>query len=151
MRSSGENNGITAAQIKLLQVARREVGLGEEEYRNVLGLYGGVESAKKLTQKGFEKVMKFLTVSCGFEVKRRPKEKRKYYSDDPVSPNQNRRIIELFKSLGWETPRQRGFCRKLFRNLWPMNRGDASRLIETLKEMEARGYRERGTPSGSDQ
>lgn len=151
MKKSGRNKPVTPSQIKLLQVARRSLGLEEQDYRNVLGIYGGVGSAKALTQAGFDRVMTHLK-RIGFEAELKPKPPRIPGSpSDPVTVYQNQKILELFKNLGWDGKRQQGFCRKLFRNLWPMNRGDAQQLIETLKDMEARGYQERGAPCGSSQ
>lgn len=151
MKRSDKNKLVTPSQIKLLQVARRSMGLEEQDYRNILGIYGGVASAKALTQGGFDRVMTHLK-RIGFEAELKPRPPRTPGDPaDPVTVYQNKKILELFKALGWDGKRQQGFCRKLFRNLWPMNRGDAQQLIETLKKMEARGYRERGMPCGSGQ
>lgn len=140
MKSSKPNLPITPQQIKLLQVARRSLNLSEGEYRSSLMTYGGVESAKELTQKGFEKVIRFFE-TCGFKTQLRPR--RKEYPDSPPSTAQNKKILEMAKGIGWDMKRLQGFCKKQFKSLWANNREEAQKLIEALKGMEARGYGER--------
>lgn len=47
----------TKTQIQLLQIARRQLGLEEQEYRFILKTAGKVESSKLLSQFGYENVM----------------------------------------------------------------------------------------------
>ena len=47
----------TPLEMKLVHVARRQAGLGEEQYRMVLRSVAGVESAKALSQTDLENVM----------------------------------------------------------------------------------------------
>lgn len=51
---------ISPAQIKLVQIARRQLGLEEADYRLILRNLGGVESTTKLTHRGMEDVMAFF-------------------------------------------------------------------------------------------
>jgi hypothetical protein len=55
----------TALQIKLVQIARRQAGLEEGQYRTILRSVAGVDSCTKLSQEGFEDVMAVIE-SCGF-------------------------------------------------------------------------------------
>ena len=56
----------TAKQIALIHVARRELGLDDDQYRAVLSLYGGgVESSKELDRAGFDSVIAYFN-RCGF-------------------------------------------------------------------------------------
>ena len=48
---------INDAKVRLIHVARRQLGLTEEDYRAVLGLYGGVERSGDLDGQGFTAVM----------------------------------------------------------------------------------------------
>lgn len=57
---------ITPAQLKLIHVARRTLGLDEDTYREMLIHVAGVGSATDLDQTGFEKVLKHLR-ACGFK------------------------------------------------------------------------------------
>ena len=58
---------ISPKQIALLHVAKRELSLDEGNYRAVLSLYGGAESAKDVTQAGFTRLMNYL-VRIGFKA-----------------------------------------------------------------------------------
>lgn len=142
MRKSKSNSQVTAQQIKLLQIARRELGMEEQDYRNTLGIYGGVASSKQLDQAGFERIMARLK-ALGFTPQLKPRAKTRHYPDEPPSVMQNQRILELYKSLGWDAKRYQGFHKKRFQSLWPKTREEAQKLIETLKGMEGRGYGER--------
>jgi phage gp16-like protein len=79
---------ITAAQNRLLHVARRQLGLSEEVYRDLLARFGGgAASAKDLNREQFGELMDYLG-TCGFKSKaavpgapnlnRQPQEKRPY-------------------------------------------------------------------------
>lgn len=55
---------ITAKQIQVVQIARRQLGLDDADYREILRVKGGVSpdatghvSSKRLTQRGFDQVM----------------------------------------------------------------------------------------------
>ncbi|OJF99974.1 regulatory protein GemA [Pararhizobium antarcticum] len=56
---------ISNKQIALLHVAKRELGLTEEDDRAILARYGGCESASDLEAFGFQNVMKYMT-ALGF-------------------------------------------------------------------------------------
>ncbi|NJL08487.1 MAG: regulatory protein GemA [Bacteroidales bacterium] len=57
---------MTPKQIALIHVAKKRLGLTEDQYRALLLWAGGVESAKDLDAAGFERVMGHLT-SWGFK------------------------------------------------------------------------------------
>ncbi|SMH32078.1 regulatory protein GemA [Azospirillum agricola] len=52
-------------KIAVIQVARQQLGLTEEDYRSLLRNYGGVASSKDLSDDGFEAVM-FRLSQLGF-------------------------------------------------------------------------------------
>lgn len=56
---------LSRKQIAVVHVARRELGLGEDEYRDILRRLAGVDSAADLTEIGFLKVMHHMA-KCGF-------------------------------------------------------------------------------------
>ncbi len=60
-----KSGGISKKQIALIHVAKRDLGLTDDEYRSVLALYGDCESAAELDFIGFSSVMKYFT-ACGF-------------------------------------------------------------------------------------
>lgn len=65
MASQPRNSAVTKKQIALLHVAKRDLGLTDDDYRAILARYGRAESAADLTQSGFTAVMKYLT-ALGF-------------------------------------------------------------------------------------
>ena len=52
---------MTPKQIGLIHVAKKQLGLTDDQYRALLLWAGGVESAKDLDAAGFERVMGYLT------------------------------------------------------------------------------------------
>ncbi|MEW6263360.1 MAG: regulatory protein GemA [Thermodesulfobacteriota bacterium] len=56
---------LSKGQIALVHVARRRLGLTEDEYRAALEAHGGAASAKDLSQAGFKAVMEHFE-HCGF-------------------------------------------------------------------------------------
>lgn len=63
------NHVITNNQIKLIHVAKRQLGLEDGTYRGILERFGGVRSSAGLNPSAFERVMEHFG-ACGFE--RRP-------------------------------------------------------------------------------
>jgi hypothetical protein len=61
------------AKLRLIHVARRQLGLMEGDYRAILGLYGGASSATMLDQVGFTAVMdRFRELGFRSTSSRRP-------------------------------------------------------------------------------
>lgn len=56
----------TKKQIALLHVAKRELGLADEDYRAILARYGHCDSAADLNASGFTSVMKYMA-ALGFK------------------------------------------------------------------------------------
>ncbi len=65
MTGRARSGGITAKQIRLIQVAKRELKLEDEDYRTILARYGNVASAADLDAQGFDYVMRYFT-ALGF-------------------------------------------------------------------------------------
>lgn len=150
MKPSRTDAPITGKQLSLIHVAKAKLKLTEEDYRNILEIYGGVVSAKSLRQKSFERVLgRFASLGFDLPDQKKGRSSRKGFEDDLPTVKQSRMILGIFATLGWTVERQRGFCQKLFKVFFPQTRGQASKLIETLKEMEARGYSERVENGGN--
>lgn len=56
---------ITPKQLRLIQVAKRELKLHDDDYRAILARYGNVASAADLDAHGFDYVMRYFT-ALGF-------------------------------------------------------------------------------------
>jgi len=65
--SSGARSpgGLSRKRIALIHVAKRDLGLDDDSYRDILRRYGGAESAAELDEIGFLYVMKYFT-ALGF-------------------------------------------------------------------------------------
>lgn len=70
-RQSGDDTTlITKAQIGLLHVAKQELKLDDETYRDMLENVASVSSARDLPQSKFDAVLQHLK-ACGFEIRRK--------------------------------------------------------------------------------
>lgn len=56
---------ITPKKLRLLHIARKQLGFDEEQWRAILGEFGGVRSARDLADSGFRKIMDYF-VRWGF-------------------------------------------------------------------------------------
>lgn len=65
MNQRAASSSVTKKQIALLHVAKRDLGLTDDDYRAILARYGRAESTADLTQSGFTAVMKYFT-ALGF-------------------------------------------------------------------------------------
>lgn len=54
---------VTAAQVRLLQVARKQVRLSEDRFTKLLQFYGAVNSTKDLDRRGFALMMAIMTIN----------------------------------------------------------------------------------------
>jgi hypothetical protein len=132
----------TKEQIALIHIAKSQLRLSDDLYRDILRVQGGVESSKDLDARGVEAVLRRFR-ELGWRKKRR-RELDERPGDLPT-PAQLAKIRHLWEDLGWrESERRQGFCRRVCDgNPWPQNREQANRLTEALKAMVLRGYRER--------
>ena len=94
MQRQAKPSGITKKQIALLHVAKRDLGLTDDDYRAILARYGHCESSADLDASGFEHVMRYFT-ALGF----RSTWTKRTYGNRPnmASPSQ----VELIRFL-WQ-------------------------------------------------
>lgn len=83
-------------KVTLIQVARQQLCLTDDDYRTVLKRLGGVDSSKDLDLAGFKAVMAFFE-SCGFKST----SKKKNFGDRPgmASPGQVAMIRRLWAAF----------------------------------------------------
>lgn len=84
-------------EIKLIHVARRELGIDEETYRAMLQTVVGVKSSSDLDWQGRKKVLDHLKAK-GFKVKSKAAPKAAAASSAAVDP-QYRKILALWSAL----------------------------------------------------
>lgn len=137
MSYGNKKQALTKKQIALLHVAKSRLGLQEGDYRAILSLYGGAESAKDLTLGGFERVMRHLQ-QLGFDAPayHPPRRSAVRNAGAVVEPPQAYKIEQLFADLGIDTAeRRQGLCRRVIKKPWAQTRADANKVIECLKAM----------------
>ena len=126
---------INSRQKALLHVAKAQLRLTNEEYRDILRAHGGAESSKYLDEIGMERVMTFFQ-SLGFKTK----QARRANLRLRASGSQIRLIYHLMEDLGWVPKRLYGFILKMTGEDYPerLTKEQASNVIEGLKKMRDR-------------
>lgn len=137
---------LSRGQLAVLHVAKKQLGLDDDVYRDVLESAAGVRSAKELTPASFRAVMSRFE-ELGFQGTkhvRRPRSAAKPDERNPdalVTGRQLAYLRHLFDEVGMDTlRRQAGFCERVCGRPWPQTRREASRCIEALKGMTERRY-----------
>jgi hypothetical protein len=139
---------ISAQKLKLIHVARRELELPEEAYREILRHHGGVESSKDLDDDGFKRVIDCMK-ALGFWVRRKFEQTRPRDPGDLPTPGQLKVIGHLWDDLGeyLEGAKQPSFRRGFYLErlkmsaLGPQTRTQANAVIESLKQRVSREMR----------
>ena len=138
----------------LVHIAKEDLHLDEESYRQILKGVAGVESSTQLSIEGFEKVMRRFE-EMGF----------KGLLPDPYQPVPKGRLIPsgspqgfegitisqqdfvhyLLERLGWDQDHYHAFCQRIVKKPEPMTKRDGQKIIIGLmailrkKAMEERG------------
>jgi len=146
---------VSRGQIKLIHLAKGRLGLSQEEYVEILLLFGGVRSSKELDPEGFFRVMEHFR-ELGFEahfsgIFAPPGEthKKPGVLIEMVTPGQRALIRQLESELGWaDNPaRLENFIIKRFSIKRIRTKVQAIKVIEALKAMLERKGRE-GSEAG---
>jgi len=136
--------GLPRKKLAVLHIAKKDLGLDEDTYRDALEAHGGVRSSADLDDVGFLKVVKHFE-SCGFVSRFNvpaPRSTRPGMATD----KQIKKIYALWWSMpsyyekGKEYRALRGFLKKRFRvnheNFLSFDK--AHSCIEALKDISAR-------------
>lgn len=130
---------LTGKQKALLHTARRQLGLDEDAYRDLLEAHAGVRSSNELTQRTFDRVLAHLQ-SSGFAVKPAPRYQRTLPEESGTvpTPAQLHQLRTLFRELELATEGQRALCQRTIKAPWPQTQSSASKMIECCKAMLSR-------------
>ena len=122
----------------LVHIAKEDLRLDEESYRQILKGVAGVESATRLTEEGFESVMKRFQ-EMGFKgllpYPYHPVPKgRLIPSGSPqglesITSNQQDFISYLLKRLIWDEEHYHAFCRRIIKRPDPLTKRDGQKII----------------------
>jgi len=133
---------MTPQQLKVIHIAKRQLGFDDDVYRSVLKIHGGVESAKQLNAAGFDRVMAYFKRQ-GF----RSTWSAKNFGDRPgmASPRQIKLIRDLWRQFTGHDDEaalnrwlERSFKVSALRFL---PAPDAQKAITGLKHMSARKHK----------
>jgi hypothetical protein len=122
----------------LIHIAKDNLHLDEESYRQILKGVAGVESSTRLTREGFEKVMKRFQ-EMGFKGlllhPYHPVPKgRLIPSDSPqglesISSSQQDFISYLLEKLNWDEGHYLSFCQRIIKRPDPLTKRDGQKII----------------------
>jgi len=142
---------IRPKQIRLIKIAQKQLGLGDEEYRELLcfrypDCFKG--SCKELSyDQASDLIDHFKTL--GFVIRKKPRKarpKRLPAITDMITRGQRAKINALAGDIQWhagETKGLRGFCRRQLGVDHPRTEGEAQRFIEHLKHLRASQQRKK--------
>lgn len=114
-------------KLAVIHIVKRELKLSDEEYRNILQLAAGVNSAKDLDEAGFRRLMRFFARSNHYRI-----------NSQGLTLRQKLFIRHLFAELHWSPPHCRNFLMKYYRKpaIEDLNKKEASKVIEALKQIK---------------
>ena len=122
----------------LVHIAKEDLCLEEESYRQILKGVAGVESATRLTEEGFERVMKRFQ-EMGFKGllphPYHPVPKgRLIPSGSPqgleaITSNQQDFISYLLERLSWDEGHYHAFCQRIIKRPDPLTKRDGQKII----------------------
>lgn len=115
---------IDQKKLALIHVVKKEIGLSDEEYRNILFRTAGVKSAKDLDEASFHKLMYFLVRSKHYRARK-----------DGLSLKQKLFMVHLAEDMGWTREHLDNFVRKYYQKsgVDDLSRKEAVKAIESLK------------------
>jgi len=113
-------------KLAVIHIVKKELGLSDDEYRDILEKYAGVRSAKDLDEKGFRKLMHYFVRSRHYRAGR-----------DLITLRQKMYINHLVSEAGWDEDHLVNFIKKYYRKqtLDSFSKKEASKLIESLKNI----------------
>ena len=122
----------------LIHIAKDDLRLDEESYRQILKGVAGVESSTQLTREGFERVMKRFQ-EMGFKGlllhPYHPVPKgRLIPSGSPqglesITPSQQDFISYLLEKLNWDEGHYPAFCQRIIKRPDPLTKRDGQKII----------------------
>jgi hypothetical protein len=112
-------------KIAAVHIVIKQLGLSDEEYREVLHRVAGVRSSKDLDDVGFRKLMKALVASPHFKT-----------NPYGMTLKQKMFIEYLAVELGYDRGHLENYLYKYFKHsLETLNRKEASNVIAALKHI----------------
>ena len=130
--------GIGQKKTAVVHIAKEDLHLDEESYRQILKSVAGVESSTQLSQEGFQRVMRRFQ-EMGFRglVRQpyRPVPKGRLIPlDSPhgleaITESQQSFIAYLLENLGWAEGTYHAFCRRIVKKSDPQTKREGQKII----------------------
>lgn len=113
-------------KLAVIHIVKRDLDLGDEEYRDMLEEVAGVRSARDLDEKGFQRLMRSFARSSHYQV-----------NAYGLTLRQKLFINHLMTELGWEQGHRRNFLNKYYKKnrVESLSRKEASKVIIALKSI----------------
>jgi len=113
-------------KLAVIHIVKRELGLSDDEYRDILQRETGVRSAKDMDEKGFRRLMRSFAKSRYYRINR--------YG---LTFRQKLFINHLIDDLGWDQQHFKNFLNKYYKKtaLDKLTKREASNVIESLKNI----------------
>lgn len=113
-------------KLAVIHIVKREIGLSDDEYRDLLQRETGVRSAKDLDEKGFRRLMRYFTASGYYRV-----------NEYGLTFRQKLYIRHLVDDLGWHAEHFTNFLNKYYKKteVERLTKKEASNVIESLKNI----------------
>ena len=117
---------IDRKKLAVIHIVKRELGLSDNEYRDILQRETGVRSAKDLDEKGFRRLMRYFAGSRHYRINR--------YG---LTFRQKLFINHLVDDLGWDVQHFKNFLNKYYKKTAAdkLTKREASKVIESLKNI----------------
>lgn len=122
----------------LVHIAKEDLHLDEDSYRQILKGVAGVESSAQLTEQGFEKVMRRFQ-EMGFKGllpdPYQPVPKGRLIPPDSpqgreaITSSQQGFVSYLLEKLGWNEGHYRAFCLRIIKRGEPLTKRDGQKII----------------------
>ncbi len=115
-------------KLAVIHIVKRELNLGDEEYRDLLKKAAGVSSARDLDEDGFRRLMRFFARSKHYQAK-----------EDGLTIRQKLFIDHLVTDLGWDQKHLHNFLNKYYKRgaVTALSRKEASKVIVAFKNILA--------------
>ena len=137
------------ADLARIHILKKDLGWGDEEYRNTMLDKFWASSAADLSPKERGEFIRHLAGELEKKGKRDQRERAKKNPQsmaDFPTPGQQKMIDGLASDIRWDRSKGegvRGFCMRMLEMPWPQTKGQAREFIEHLKHMKANQQRKR--------
>ena len=113
-------------KLAVIHIVKRELGLSDDEYRDILQRETGVRSAKDMDEKGFRNLMRYFVGSRHYRINKHG-----------LTFRQKLFINHLVDDLGWDVQHFNNFLNKYYKKtaIDKLTKKEASKVIESLKNI----------------